>query len=92
MTLWQIIFAMIGEAVWLAIIAAVVTLSSAASTLLMGIMTYRLKKMEILQVRQSEATEEIHKATNSMKDALVKKTEEASFAEGRESERNKQKE
>lgn len=74
--------AVISEAGWLSIIGSVVGLASIVSTLLTAYMAYRLKRLETL----SQAT---HDNTNSMKDALVASVKKASYAEGKEDQRNK---
>lgn len=73
--------AVISEAGWLSIVGSVVGFASLVSSLLIAYMAYRLKRLEQL----SQAT---HDNTNSMKDALVASTKEASYAEGREDQRN----
>lgn len=72
------------EAGWLSIVGSVVALSATVSALLTAFMAYRLKRLEHL-------AKQTHDNTNSMKDALVASTKKASYAEGREDQRTKEK-
>lgn len=73
-----------SEAGWLSVIGSIVALATLATTLITGFMAYRLKRLEHL-------TKATHDNTNSMKDALVASTKKASYAEGREDQRQKDK-
>lgn len=74
-----------SETLWIEIGKIIVALATVISPVLIGVMTYRLRKIELL----SKAT---HDNTNSMKDALVASTKIASFAEGREAGRRDEEE
>lgn len=73
--------AIITESGWVSIANSVVGLASIVAALLTAYMAYRLKRLEKI----AQAT---HENTNSMKDALVASTKKASYAEGREDQRN----
>lgn len=71
------------EAGWMTIIGAIVALATVISALATTFMNWRLKRLEIL-------TKQTHDNTNSMKDALVASVKKASYAEGKEDQRNKE--
>jgi hypothetical protein len=72
-------------------IALGVALIGAIQVVVLALIAVWMKRMEYRQKVNYENIQKIEKATNSMKDALVKATGEAAFAAGAKSETDKSK-